>query len=481
MINARKILGIMIAAVLVLTINYGVYRLPDLKIDLSKNQINSLSGFTKKTINQIDGVVEVRIYATYNLPGEMRPVYNSLRTVLKSMESVNRSKFKLQIIDPQTSDEAKKEMQKFGIQELQFSTIKSDKFEVQKGYFGLVMIYKDKHEVLPIAGDVSNFEYLLISGIKRLSAKSLSKIAIFEDGGADVQSKIQYLRKYLSSSYNLIDTELDGETDISKEATSLVIVGRSKKVGDKGIKQIEKWLEEGKPTIVFLDRYQVGQNMMAQKIEPTGLEALLEKRGIKLLNGLVTVPNGAMANFRSNSGSFLVRYPYWLQISSAQIDRSNPTMSGINQVLLPWVSPLELSEKAKPLLWTDNNGRMDETVTNISPTNKVDMNGNQRRFELGAIVDDQVKLGVIGDADFISDQFVSNNSQNLGFALNLVDYLSGDEGLFEIRSKTMWVSTMRRVDDQTRQWVKYGNMMLPMLILAGVYWLTVRYRSSRLE
>ena len=461
--------------------NYGVYQLPDWKIDLSANKINSLANFTKKIINGIDGQVEVKVYASSNLPGEIRPTFNSLKSILKSMELVNKNKFKLAIVDPTGSEQAKSEVVKYGIQALQFSSIKSDKFEVQQGYFGLVISYKDKNETLPVAGDVGNLEYLITSGLVRLTSKSLPTIAVAEDGGTAFSSQIQYLRKFLERSYIVVDVELDGDKAFPEEANGLVIVGRSKKIDDKGIGKVKKWIDSGKATIMLLDRVDVNQGMVAKKNEESGLEKIVADYGMKLGEGLVTSRNGAVASFNTNSGNFLVRYPYWLQIPSSQIDNSNPVFSGINALLLPWASPMELSGEAKPLFWSEDTALVDDNLSDISPTSNKTSTGNTRKYILAGMRSDKIRLAVVGDKDFITDQFVTNSQQNLAVTLNLVDYLSGDSGLFEIRNKVMINSPIQPIDDGKRQVIKYGNMAAPILLLALLYWLTARRRSNRLK
>jgi ABC-type uncharacterized transport system involved in gliding motility auxiliary subunit len=453
--------------------NYGVGLLPDLKLDLSANKINSLSNFTKKTINGVEGQIEAKVYVSESLPAEVKPIFNSLKTILKSMEAVNKSKFKLTFVDPLKDEQAKAEVQKYGIQPLQFSSIKSDKFEMQTGYFGMAIIYNGKSEVLPLSGDVGNLEYLLTSAISRMTSKSLPAIALADESGG-----AQYLQKFLDRSYKVTNVELDGDKSFPDEVSGLLIVGRSKKIDDKGITKIKKWIESGKPTLVFLDRVEVNQGMTATKNEETGLEKILADYGIKIGNGIVTSKNGAMASFRTPNGNYLVRYPYWLQIPASQIEGTNPVLSGMSMLLMPWVSPLELSGEAKQLFWSDSSGQVDDSLTDISPGKIKESADGEKSYPLAAMRNDKIKLVVVGDKDFVSDQFVTNNQQNLALALNLTDYLLGDSGLFEIRNKSISSSPIRLVNDSIRHVIKYGNMAMPIVLLVIIY-LSISWKRKR--
>jgi len=395
------------------------------------------------------------------------------------MENVNKSKFKLTMVDPTTSDQLKNEVAKFGIRELQFSSIKNDKFEVQKGYFGIVMKYKEKYDVLPVAGDVGNLEYLLISGIKKLTSNSVPTLALAVEEN-QTQSGVQYLRKFLERSYKLVDVGLDGDKEFPSEASALIIVGRAAKIDDKGQAKLKKWLDSGKPTVMFIDQVQVSQNMTAVKIEDTGLPKILEDRGVKLINGLITSPKGAIASFKAQTGSFIVQYPYWLQISADQIDKSNPILSGVNSLLIPWSGGIETSGNARPLFWMDNSN-VDDNISDISPSNVKKTTESGKRYTIGAIRNDNVKLAVVSDKDFITDQFVVNSQQNLALALNLIDYMSGDSGMGEIRNKEMVINPLRPIPDNFKNIIKYGNMLAPLLVMGIVYFLTQNSRSRRLK
>lgn len=458
--------------------NVGAYQLPDLKLDLSANKINSLSKYTKDLINKTDGQVEVLVYASSNLPGELRPLFYSLRATLRSMENVNKSKFRLTIIDPTKDESSKPDLAKYGIKELQFSSINNDKFEVQKGYFGLVIKYKEKYEVLPVAGDVGNLEYLLASAIKRMTLATIDSLAIYNTSNG-IQSDTQYFSKYLERSYKVTNVLLDGKNELPSEAKALIIVGLNSKLEEKGVAMVKKWVDSGKPLVVFADRVEVNQNMQATKLSDSGLEKMIEEKGIKFENGLITSQKGAIASFRSQSGNFLVQYPYWLQLPATQLDKNNPLMSGISLVLVPWATPLSITDAVKPLMWSENSS-IDDDFNNITPGSLKQTDIQSGKHIVGAIRNNDVKLAVIGDRDFVTDQFVTNSQQNLALALNLVDYMVGEQGVFEIRNKSLAVSPIRELSDGLKNSIKYGNMLLPIPLLAGVYFLTLKRRQRRL-
>ncbi len=73
---------------------------------------------------------------------------------------------------------------------------------------------------------------------------------------------------------------------------------------------------------------------------------------------------------------------------------------------------------------------------------------------------------VIGNGDFVSDQYVANAQQNVVFALNAVDWLAQDEALVSIRSKNRTPPALTFSSATKRDLAKYANLMgVPILVI----------------
>ena len=115
----------------------------------------------------------------------------------------------------------------------------------------------------------------------------------------------------------------------------------------------------------------------------------------------------------------------------------------------------------------------------MSPLTKSGVvSSDKKKYVLGAINTDGVKLALMGDADMIKDNFVVNNQQNLLMALNMVDYFSQDPTLMAIRAKILKDSPLSVVSDQTKMAVKWVNMALPLVLLLVGYGVSV-YMEKR--
>jgi ABC-2 type transport system permease protein len=76
------------------------------------------------------------------------------------------------------------------------------------------------------------------------------------------------------------------------------------------------------------------------------------------------------------------------------------------------------------------------------------------------------RIVVVGDGDFMQDQFLGNKGNLLLFE-NIVDYLADDAGLITIRSKDVAEPPLEVVSDGTKKILKYGDLLVPPLLIIG--------------
>jgi ABC-type uncharacterized transport system involved in gliding motility auxiliary subunit len=466
--------------VFLIAVNIIVTFLPSYLIDITSGKIHSLSSVSIKTIKDLKDLVSVKVYLSEDLPPQLKPVSTDLKTVLGEMSRINPNRFQIKFIDPAKDEEGMKDVTNYGIQPLRFSSVKADKFEVQSGYFGLVMFYGDKKQILPVAGDVGNLEYFVTSGIKKLTSNSTATVALAEDSN-QAQGEIQYLRTFLEKNYNVVEANLDGDVPLPEQANSLVVVGRRTKVDEKGLTKIRNWIKSGKGLIAFVDRVDVNANIKTQLLPETGLESVLSEYGITIEPKLLMDEAATIANFQSQNGAFITKYAYWPQIQTNNIDGKIPALSGISSLTLAWASPIDLSGSARMMFTSSNKAAVDDSMTDLSPiTKKMNTSLEGNKYTLGAInTDNGVKLAVVGDSDLIKDSFVTNNQQNLLLPLNLVDYFSQDTSLMSIRSKILKNNPIIDVKDQTKVIVKWVNLLVPIVMLLIMAAVQIFFKARR--
>jgi hypothetical protein len=88
------------------------------------------------------------------------------------------------------------------------------------------------------------------------------------------------------------------------------------------------------------------------------------------------------------------------------------------------------------------------------------------------------KIVVVGDGDFLQDQYSGGSKDNFLFASNIVDYLADDIGLASIRSRDSGVKPLDEVTDATRNWIKGINLAVPPLLVLFAGFARWRWRKG---
>ena len=60
------------------------------------------------------------------------------------------------------------------------------------------------------------------------------------------------------------------------------------------------------------------------------------------------------------------------------------------------------------------------------------------------------------------------NPDNVNLESNAIDWLSDDTGLIELRTKGITSRPLKQIDDTKRNLYKYGNVILPILLVIGI-------------
>lgn len=453
--------------IVLVLLSVAAYFLPQLRLDLTKNQIHSLSPATKTMVSNLKDVVAVKVYISSNLPSEAKSVADNLKTILKEYSGLNKNKVLVSYYDPTKDETAKSDALKYGIEPIQFNSVKADKFEVSEGYLGLVMLYSGKQEVLPIASDVGNLEYYLTSNLKKISENNLPELLLASGNGEIETSQLQYLEKYLETTYKITPVDLSKEKTLPTTGSVLVLVGPKTAFNKDQLALVKQWVEvDKKGLMVMLDSYDVSSSLTAEKVASSGLEDMLKSWGMEFKNVVVADSSAAIASFQTNNGGFYVQYPYWVKVRAETINSKVPAVSGISSLTMPWSAVINVTSPAQSLVdssdqsWTIDN-------PNFSPTNQLTMPQNTKKETLAAINTSGIKVALIANSFFIQDNFVQNNQQNLVLALNLVDYLSQDSSLFQIRSKLVTQPMVIELSDNAKQAIKWINIVGPVLLLAA--------------
>ncbi len=233
-------IGILIAANILF---YSLF----VRFDLTSEKVFSLSPASKAMAGGLEDIVNVKIYASNNLPSQFLSVRQELGDLLEEYRNYSGGKIRIETIDPTTSDELARNAAIAGIPEVQFNVYDKDKFEVAKGYFGIAITQGNRVESIPFLEDTNNLEYKLSVAIKKASLKEkpvVGYITGFDTLSAENDIKTAY--DQLATLYDLRQVDLAAAESISDEIGTLILAGPKAAIPEAELKKLRCLPHEGR-------------------------------------------------------------------------------------------------------------------------------------------------------------------------------------------------------------------------------------------
>ncbi len=498
-VKANSALTILIVIGILAVINFFSYQL-FYRFDLTQNKDYSISKASKEMVKGLDDIVNIKVYFSKNLPTQYINLPQEVGDLLDEYANYSGGKIKTEFIDPASDTEFKQKLMVMGIPELQFNVLEKDKYQVVNGYLGMAIQYGDKTEAIPVVEDTRNLEYQITLAIKKVTDKEKAVVGYVTDSGTlKPESEITFAYKKLNEMYEVRQINLTIEEEIPAEVRTLIIVGPKEKFEEKALKEIDKFLMQGGSLLVLQDGVKVGEGLIASENE-TGLEAVLEKYGVKLNHNLVLDLSSGIASFNQGFVTFSTNYPFWPKVIKSGFDKDSTAVAKLESVTMPWPSSLEIlsdkvgaGNKVSYLAKTTANSWTQESNFDLSPQQSFTFaNKGEKTLAVsvfgkfqsayGGGSTDSGRLIVAGDSDFLSDGFARQAPDNIILFQNLVDSLSLDEDLISIRSKGISERPIKQKEDGEKAIIRYSNIF--GLTLVVVAFGLIRYflrRRTRFE
>jgi len=470
--------------------------------DLTENKVFSISDISKKTVGELDDVVNIKAYFSDNLPSQFLSVKQEVGDILDEYESYSNGNIRVEFISPSDDEDIQRELYIIGIPQLNFQVFEKDKAQLVNGYMGMAVSFGDKTEVIPaITQDTRDLEYQITTKIKKVTSDEIATIGFVTNLGTINQEEIAFAKEKLEELYITRDVDLAGENEIPADIDTLVIAGPKEELSEEQMKSLNSFLVRGGSLFVMVDGVMVEQGLQAQK-NSTNLFSFLEKYGIKINQNLVADSRSGVASFSQGFMTFSTNYPFWPKVTSDGFNQENVTVSSLEDVVFPWVSSIEVSgvdegfysylAKTSEKAWVEQDN-FSIAPNSIFPSQKnaqynlvVSINGevNNAYKEADSPEKINAKIIAIGDSDYIADGFTQSNPDNLNLFLNLVDSLSFDEDIIKIRSKNVLSRPIKDdLEESTKAFIKYYNVfgITVLVIIFGMIRYYLRRKSKFID
>jgi gliding-associated putative ABC transporter substrate-binding component GldG len=494
------------------------------RLDLTANKIYTLSASSKATVAGLSDRLTVKAYFTKDLPAPYNANARYVQDALADYRAYGHGKFVYEFVDPANEDKLQEEANRYRIQPVQVNVMEKDNVQLKRAYMGLVLIYGEKHETIPLVQDVQNFEYEMTSAIKRLTSAKLPKVGFL--GGfdtPDMGQKLQQVTQALTKHYQVAPVNLQSGNNMIDPDIDVLLVVQPKQTLDDWTKFcLDQYVMRGGKIGWFINK--VNADVQTSQATPLqlGFDDMTRSYGFSIANNLVNDLNASMINVQQQQGQFMitnvVRYPCFPHITD--VNKQNPMVKDLQELSLFYPSSIDTFAPAAgkvsfiPLFQTSEYTKIQQGRYDINPMNqpKREEYASGRKL-LGLAVTGTfgsawtgkpiphptdstamppstdirtesplTRMVVIGDGNFVQGQFVQGGGPNQILFLNAVDWLSQDNDLMSIRSREAAVRPLKEgISDGTKQTVKYADMFLPpvLVLLLGLFrWTAKRNRQK---
>jgi len=488
--NLSLTIVLMLAIVVVLNfISYQIFA----RFDLTQNKDYSISQISKKTVSDLDDLVNVKVYFSQNLPPSFRNLEQEIKDILNEYEAYSNGDLEVDFIDPSSFEDPVNKLSQIGIKPLQFNVTRNDSYEVARGFMGMIIQYGDEQEVMPVVESSKNLEYKITTAIKKLTTDKMMTVGILDSHGAvDAGNKARNFYKSLEDLYKVIPIDLKIKEDEEKKKKSnslenidtLVMFGPKEEFSEEELKAIDNFVMSKRPVIALVDGVVVDPRSGVSK-NKTGLNKLFSEYGLEIQNNLISDTSNAVVSMPTGLFNVSIEYALWPKITKKNFDQENVVVSSLESLVLPWVSSINIKQdkikedtEVSILAKSTPDACAQTSSFNINPQNNSTNCQDTKQYNLAVSLagnissafseeETEAKILVVGDSDFATDQFYSQNSDNITFLQNMIDSVTLDEDLISIRSQGITERPIKDLDKGSKGFIRYANIFgMTILVLA---------------
>jgi gliding-associated putative ABC transporter substrate-binding component GldG len=520
-LKAQTLLRVVIILAILILVNIISIRVFG-RLDVTDKKLFTLSSASKELMRSLDDKVTVKAYFTEDIPAPYNNNRRALLDELNEYKAYSRGNLQYEFIDP-SGEKGEQDAQQQGIAPVQVQVVKEDKLEVKRAYMGLLFLYEDKKEVIPVVQNTSTLEYDISSTIKRLTSRTQKRIGFLTGQGEPALSELSRVQQLLGKQYQVTTVDVGNGKPVPPDVAALVVMAPAKPFSEPDKYHIDQYLMRGGKVAFLLNRVDANlQNRFGRALE-LNLDDLLDAYGLRVNPDLVRDAQCANISIVQSQFGFQMQsqvpFPY-LPLAS-NFSKDNTMVKDLKGIVLFFVSSVDTSKLAAKnlqgeiLIRSSNQSGRQATVFMFDPLQRYTKEEfSEKEIPLAALVHGRFKSAfegkpfpvdtaagapndssnrlstspdsrvvLVGDGDFARDQYLGNRD-NLTFFANMIDYLVDDAGLITIRSKDVTLPPLDQVSDGTKKLVKYANLVVPpALVLAYglVRWRMRKARKKALE
>jgi ABC-2 type transport system permease protein len=159
------------------------------RVDLTGNQIYSLSGISRQVVSTLSEPLTIKVFFTQSLPAPHNSTELYLQDLLKeyALHGSKQFNYRFYNVSPEAEGlgddtHANREMARdYGIDPIQIQVFEKDAVKFKQAYMGMVLIHGDIVERIPTIISTDGLEYKITTAIQKLNNKVSAFLALTEN------------------------------------------------------------------------------------------------------------------------------------------------------------------------------------------------------------------------------------------------------------------------------------------------------------
>lgn len=368
------------------------------RIDMTEDRRYSLSEGTVSFLEDkgnFENRLNLKIYLEGNLPAELKQFRNTIEDKLKEFKEYAGNRIEYQFIDPTIGTEAEQQALWESIYAKGKGIIPMDVVYSKDGAQSQILVWPgalieyggstvQNVQFMPgtppgkpysidgltemIQNSINNLEYILISSIRRATAKSKPRIAFLQGHGELTFAQTQRARALITPYFSIADIEIKDSLAALDKVDGLVIARPRSRFTDKELYIIDQFVMRGGRLMCFLDVLNLNEDSLNMKgmthttRNETGLERMLFDYGIKINDNYLVDVRCAPKAVPFAKQSLI---PWFFHVLASPT--KHPISRNLEPVGLKFASEIKLikdsSRIVSPVLTTSTNSN----VTGLAP------------------------------------------------------------------------------------------------------------------
>jgi len=353
--------GLVLAVVLFLAVNVLSNRLQSTRLDLTDNQLFTLSEGTANILRGLQEPVHLRLYLSEKLATGLPGISSyavRVRELLEEYRRLASGKLQLSVIDPEPFSEEEDRAVGLGLQGIPVNDGTST------FYFGLVGTGStDEEQVIPFfqPDREEQLEYDVTQLIHQLANPRQKVVGLLSTLPMTGMPGMQFMQQQAGSEpwvvYDQMQQSfevrsLEAEVDVIPEDVDVLMLVHPKALSDRTLYAIDQFVLNGGRLLAFVDPVAEGDTARAMGMGgPAGsdLGPLLEAWGVAYDSGKVVADlrNSKKVRFNHSARSAVVDYPVWIDVPPENFDRDDVITSQLDVLTFATAGALSAAEEAQ--------------------------------------------------------------------------------------------------------------------------------------